>query len=603
MFLLHFRRLNSALENKIREIVSGLVKDYRSNRIRTATELTYRVYNCLKELIDGYNKPSMKKRYAWGPPVSKDYNSTIDEIKNDLTSLYSRCQEIDKQMVNYFNQTENIKQRINNRLKELEISLGKLKEDINIRYDEVIYRETFTSYNNYDVDAVSTTMAEINPMATALTLSRTSASEFRTDASITILPLSNGIPGNTHQVKSKKEVKFYGEENLRINLADIIDGNRNTWFEYEVYNIPDEVLSATGNFGYNYQEGVYWADNRIKRLYLGLKISFKTPKQINWISINPYLPGNKKYKPAVVEKMTVRYEKTENNKTVTYINKTVKASKILNDEVVFQLNETTMKVKEIEIVFRQDTPYETLVGHFYYTKKVAAGLRVMKLSGIDKTVYDEIRVAGPVPSIKYLGLSYDQNKQKIVYPVVKYGDTIKNIQEIKQNLFYPLKASDTSITSRGPEAILAWRYMIGIRDITTACNTYAPYSLYISRDFTTKTPIREIMLNAIEQIPEEFKCGDNWIRYEISIDGGITWHRIYPAHKQKAGYITKYYINYYVPEGGRDTRYYGYLDSINPVYSVKLRIHLERPTQPSWMQYLTPILHEYTLILKTEEAT
>ncbi|MNQ56087.1 hypothetical protein D3C85_702000 [compost metagenome] len=149
----------------------------------------------------------------------------------------------------------------------------------------------------------------------------------------------------------------------------------------------------------------------------------------------------------------------------------------------------------------------------------------------------------------------------------------------------------------GLEALSAKRYVIGIRDMSISSYRFASSSIYISKPFETADAISQISLDSFTEIPKDFGEGD-WVKYEISIDDGKSWNAISPRGTSKSGSKVAYLINSNTPIEGRfDTM--GYIDTMEPVKSVRLKMTLSRPLETTNADYYTPIVKEFKLRCET----
>jgi hypothetical protein len=145
--------------------------------------------------------------------------------------------------------------------------------------------------------------------------------------------------------------------------------------------------------------------------------------------------------------------------------------------------------------------------------------------------------------------------------------------------------------------------MIGIREIKISACTFEKYGKYVSNTFTTDDVITSITLEAKEYIP-----GDNpeILKYYISLNGGTTWHQIYPIHRAYQG-IYKYYINNDSIENllsnNTTQNKSKNLSIIGEAKKVQLKIEMNRPTGIENEEFSTPIVYQYKLKLTTGGET
>ena len=184
------------------------------------------------------------------------------------------------------------------------------------------------------------------------------------------------------------------------------------------------------------------------------------------------------------------------------------------------------------------------------------------------------------------------------------------------SLFGSKKTVETTV---GPQTISKqWviektdkeRYSIGIRDININSYTYAESSAVVSKEYFSPKPISKIMLEVDEVIPKVFYTSsglegteNEWIKYYVSVDNGVSWNRISPRHHKDT--VSSDGINL-VPEiininsditiedRGNPL---AYMDVDQPVYAARIKAVLFRPTDIDSAINYTPVLSRYALQL------
>ncbi len=183
--------------------------------------------------------------------------------------------------------------------------------------------------------------------------------------------------------------------------------------------------------------------------------------------------------------------------------------------------------------------------------------------------------------------------------------------------FWPLGSSKHIETTIGPEGISRqWtntkndkaRFAIGIRDINIYSYEFAEISEIISKPYISPKAISKLALQVDEQIPKDFyMSGDllgtenDWIKYYISADNGVSWYRISPTHHKatlsedgvnNVPEIINVNTDVSVDDRGNPL---AYVDTDNPVYSVRFKAVLSRPTSINNAESFTPVLSKYAL--------
>ena len=204
------------------------------------------------------------------------------------------------------------------------------------------------------------------------------------------------------------------------------------------------------------------------------------------------------------------------------------------------------------------------------------------------------RVEGNTPSVSLLGVKYDPTTQW-----VNYNDSTSNIEPsyAKSGLF-TIPAS-TIQKKAGQEIIDAYRYMIGIRDMSLKSYVFNDKGTFVSESYITDKPIDSVTLDVDEYIP-----GDNpeILKYYLTFDGGINWHQIYPMKRSYAG-VYRYTINNdtianLMTTTNKEKRTKN-LNMLTDVYSVQLKIEMNKPTGVENPENTSPIVYKYKMIIET----
>lgn len=585
--LLQYTNKNITIDNKLNSLISQINYDYNNGNIRTETEYYYRIKNMLTDFYDSLTKPTFKYRPAISTPMSDEYNSMITESYNDMEYIIKDCEALNKLISQSFTDAELGRAMMTNELAYISKKITAIGESIakNQPLGTVVFTELFN-----DLEIVgninSSKACHINTSDGILTLKQNSKAN-ATIAKIEIdNQVSNGFPGNTHCVDTlNNELHFTGQNGLNLSPNFMIDGTRDTWFEFELFSISDEVRKQCNSYGFEYDEGVSWINNE-DPLRLKLIIHLAADATCSWISIAPYLSEIKGVKSCYLEKCEAI---TASNNVYE-----IAVNKIFDGTLIFPF--PPQEINRIELTFVQPYKYLTKVGHFYYTATDTSNMSIFQ----DYDYSDMFaRVDGEKPSVGLLGAKYDPTTKWIIYADSK--SDIPNANYIKNKLF--VLPESTIARKAGQEIIDAYRYMIGIRNINLSTSTFAEYGEYVSNKFTTDEAITSITLETEEYIP-----GDNAdiLRYYISLNGGNTWHQIYPIHRAYQG-IYKYYVNNDSIENllSNDSiqKKSKNLSVMGDVRSIQLKIEMDRPTNINQPEYCTPIVYGYKLKLTTGGET
>jgi hypothetical protein len=540
--------------------------------------LLYKIFNALKDFYASIGKPTYKFRPAKYTPVSNDYNSMVKEAIIDLTSILAESENLSGVLNQSFTEIEVDRKMLQNKIKYIGKLLDKVKIAAENSRNAQIFGDSFVNTKTMDTGMIKGTPASINITEGVLTLNKIQAEDYSSTCNVEILPDSNGFPGNTHVVDTLDgTIHFNGEDNLHINLKEIIDGNNDTWFEYEIFAVTNEIYEQTIGLGFNYKENVSWITEE-SPLRLAVRLTLKDPKMCNWLSLSPFIPEHKGVKAASISSIII----SDGKGTVQNI--TNKRS--FDDDIIYIFQ--TQTCKTVTVVFEQPLAYDIDIGHFYFTE----------VSGSNDNYFSPSeskggRVDGAYPSIEMLGLKYDNKTKQIVNPTYNDDTTFIDDATVKQELFN--LPSDTVNIKGGEEILTASRYTIGIKGINISCYTFDETSEYISTSYESDKPIETISLDVSEIIPLKYGSGE-WVKYGISIDDGQNWYTIVPTSKSYAG-KSVYYINSKTPVELRHPAN-GYIETGNDIYSVRLRIELVRPAGADYI-YTTPVISGYNIKVTT----
>lgn len=585
--LLQYTDKSTTIDNKLNSLLSQINYDYNNGNIRTETEYYYRIKNMLANFYNSLTKPTFKYRPAVSTPMSDEYNAMITESYSDMEYIIKDCEALNELVSQSFTDAELGRTMMANELAYISKKIAAIGESIakNQPSGVVVFTELFNDLEMAG-NADSKKCCQINTTDGILTLRQSSKCEVEIAKLEIDSEVSNGFPGNTHCADTlNSELHFIGQDGLHLNPRDMIDGSKDTWFEYELFSVTDETRRQCNSFGFEYDEGISWINNK-DILRLKVIIHLATDKVCSWTSITPYLSDIKGVKNCYLEKCEVIT--TSNN---VY---RVATNKAFEDVLVFPF--PAQEVNRIELTFVQPSKYLTKVGHFYYTSADTSNMSIFQ----DYDYSDMFaRVDGKKPSVSLLGAKYDPTTQWITYADSK--TILPTSSYIKDKLFS--LPESTIACKAGQEIVDAYRYMIGIRDIRMSSCTFEKYGEYVSKQFTTDEVITSITLEADEYIPGD---SPEALRYYVSLNGGNTWHQIYPIHRAYQG-IYKYYVNNDSIENllANDStqKKSKNLSVVGNVKSVQLKIEMDRPTNVENDKYSTPIVYQYKLKLTTGGET
>ena len=588
--LLQYTNKGETIDNKLTALLAQIQYDYNNGVIRTETEYYYRIKNMLADFYRSLTKPTFKFRPAISTPMSDEYNAMITESYNDMAYIIKDCETLNNLVSQSFVDAELGRKMMSNEVSYLTQKVNAIISSVasNQPYGTVVFTELFSNAetigNSDDIMACN-----VDTEAGILTLGKNSMYSANIDNIYIDPEVSNGFPGNTHCIDTlNNELHFIGRDGLRNNIACICDSKEDTWFEYELFSITESTKQECNSYGFEYNEGVSWVNNEdILRLKL---IIYPTTKQvISWITLKPYVSDIKGVKNCFVESCDI----------ITTANNSYRVGNNIGFDDVLVFPFPPHAVQRVELVLVQPSKYLTKVGHVCYTLSDTTNMSIFQ-NFDEKGKYT--RVDGSSPSVSLLGCKYNPTTKWIEYP--DKNTQLADEEYCKDGLF---NIPPSTIDKKSNHEIIdAYRYMIGIRSIKLTSNTFEKHSEYVSTEFTTDDIITSVTLEANEYIP-----GNNPedIKYFISLDSGITWHKIYPIHRAYQG-TYKYYVNNDTIENllnnqdGKNRRSKN-LSIIGEPKKIKLKITMDRPTsvEKEIREYCTPIVYDYKLKLTTGGET
>lgn len=591
------------------------IKAFEDGSIKTEATLIQTVFGAFQEFFTSMGKPQMIPRYApeQGPPWSEDYNSMSEEIRADLELLFQELEVLAKSLFLDFNHNtmqHDIIQKeydtVFDKMRDLELYAG-FSTDGTFRFG----RDDFLNGSKIDYDRIVGKPLEITGNGVTLPLKGDPINVAK-DATVTIVTGnrkfdsfilgsdSNGFPGNNSEVtviadpliSNVDSYSFVARENNHGDYGATIDGDVNTWFEYERVNLRDhEKVRVAKNIGWEYQVTdnktlTYAADPDNGILKLHLQIVLDKLTTINQINLSMYTPPNYGARPAIVDNILVS--------DGVNAPRSILDSAKEDTDYIFHFQPTQAKV--VSVLLSQPEKYFTDIGHIYYEKKMNAK---------DKTeyVFDTItkqykpkyspRVEGPLINLQDLGVNIDINNTDInaYYPMKSVSSDGYSLQNIVNQLTTRI---DQERIEMGVERYEGWRYCIGVRDIEILSCEYEEEGELVTQPFYFDKPLDKISMSVQEALPAMFSENSNikydWMTYYFSIEDGGGWYPITPLeHEMTEGLPPKIYTIRKVSSSDEalDNKE-GYIESEYPVYSLRLRVLVKRPADASVMKLAAP---------------
>jgi len=598
--MLQFLNKTKTINARAESVLDEITRKYKSGEIKTETEYLYRIKSAVKRFYDSIGKPSFQFRRAVSTPISADYNEMLKEAYDDMGYLIQDCENLSDAISTSFMDAELSRKMMGNEIRYINRALDDAQNRVNAKEREgvVTYTDSFAD-TRFMQNAKQKGAASVNGEDGVLTLGVTNARSYSRTSEIEILKGSNGFPGDTHVADVMGDTIHYsGESDLHTDLRDLLDENEDTWFEYEIFSMDDEVVERCGGYGFEYKEGLSWITDD-ETLRLRLKISVSGSPVCNWLSLDPFLAEQREVRPSYISKCTVSDGKTQIQD--------VRVSQVFDGDTVIVFE--PQLVDHIILEFTQSASYAVNVGHHYFTKASA-----LKSSVFDPGPSSQYgRVDGPMPSVTLLGVKYDPKTQESTHSTYGKERTYVDFAYAKKGLFSI--PADTEQVKAGVEQLPARRFAIGIRGISVAYYSFETKSEYLSQEFTVDEAITSITLEADEFIPADFDelslatnpnatksereaLTNKWISYYLKVGNDNKWHPIFPRHRSFSGVCT-YQTNSGGFErllGGDVRSGVGVINTLQDIKSVQLKVVIEKPTNDT---YRTPILFQYSLKLTT----
>lgn len=594
-----YKKNNIAFDQRLKEVVSKLKREFNNGKIKTETEYAY----CVKQsVIDFYNnlgKPSFKLHKASDVPSLPHYINMMNSAKADMLTILLGCTAIGESLYvseNEMNDTMDIlTKRTNGVLADVSNLEKKIRSLRNAK--DVVFADSFiTDVNQYkNTETEYSTFADVTDGM--LTLGPIQNRNISKSFDIEILNSSNGFPGNTHEVYysisnlMNNNIRYKGESNPNMNLSSILNENSsNDWFEFEMFNLDDDVINKTSNVGFMYKEDISWVTTN-EILILNLKLYCDNPVRCNFIKISGIPKLNSNISNPIVKNVTISDEIAE-------VQKIVVDSELTENTIV---SFSSQLVKSITIEIEQKDGYLADVCRQYALNIDPSRLLYSQNNDFKNYIQME-QPKSSRPSIELLGLKYNQKTSSLEYPSTKDENNFITQEYVKSQLFYNNKISNNLKVQS--EVVKAKRYSIGVKNISIKVKKFLENGIYISNTFISEYPIKTITFNSDDYIPDSFKnyiseneSFDDYIKYYISFDDGSIWHNINPRHKAHVGPCT-IVVNSNAMVINRNKNI-SYIDMLNDPSTFSVKIELKRPTN---LTDETPIVYGYNLEVSSEEG-
>lgn len=668
-FISHASRMYSS---QARNVLSDISNDISSSNIRTQSDLVSILFGRFRDFFVSMGKPTMKKRHiADGtPPQSSIINDTAHEIENDIGLAFDELYMLGYGAATNFDHSVAERTRLRNKLGQANEMLNDYTVTArNTKSRNIVVQDTFTNLDKIDFSRVVGARAKVHTKQGLVTLSISGAIDnCNYDGQQAKIVRQgdnnfegNGWPSNFGVVKKKSgssggldavlgggdpnedewELVWSPDANgeRHDNPMSMFDGSPDTWFEYQIINMPDDYKQdPCMEYGLKFDDGsyIYYGTPGQDKLTLALTIELPgDPREINWIRVNPYFysniygDGSKKY-TFVIDDIKTSASGTEIDSFASVLPEgqpiimfADMSTQVAPDDFIDRhkyvgqavVSFEPRKAQFVRIEMHVDDPYECPIGHIWWEEswtETSQTTYLLFFKGKQQVTQKARRVEGPAISkdlVAYRSLISDiiDAGNDILGPIgAALGGVIGAVLSVFVN--YETTVTDVEVRPRIEACEQGWRWAIGLRDVEIMTHTYAPASSVTSINYVVPKDIDSVSLSVSELIPDQFwvdnlPTRNEWIRYYLSFDGGNTWTRISPLeHQSIAGTTMPPQVVILNSQQPPELRVPGhaYVDTDAPARTIMLRADLSRP--PGNDSVATPVLYDYTLRISAKEA-
>lgn len=353
------------LKNKLDKMSTKLQEAVANPDFATQEAYVAEAASLLSSFYSGLDSPIFTTDEVWQEtlPSLDDYNNMFSQIKDDLDILFQELENVETVVVSNFNYAMTESLKANRIAKEVAAKLGNyVLYSKDATKDAIFFKDSFNNTLRVDLTSklLNASQCEVNQVEGIITLpiNQTQTITHVVTADPVVNPGSNGVAGNNHE----------SQRLLSDDIEAILDGNPDTWFEYE------RVLSK--------DDGI--------ALSLDLTLNFEDEKIINYVRVNPNNFGT--YTQIFIEKI----ETSIDGKTFISIKDDIPLADFLSEDEanIFTLAPSTSKysgqgvysftprkARYVHFIFKQNTPYiiSTSSGQKY---RYAIGLRDIELKAV-----------------------------------------------------------------------------------------------------------------------------------------------------------------------------------------------------------------------------
>jgi hypothetical protein len=573
-------------------LINKLIDKYKEDGL-SEDEKKMIVEDFIKDYFKTATKHSFTSRHISNSSalIASDIDDTIEEISLDIETLYNQISKIIDGIISNFNYITSEKQMLSNKIKQVSSTINEYnlitKSNNNMM---ITINDDFNTEGNIDKGFGSGSAAHVDTSTGIVTLEHAGSVNISEQCEVDKI-VGNGTAGNYHLIISEEVTDystiissnntFLSEKDPHDDESVILDKLPTTWFEYQMLNIPNDVkLKHQQYTDLSWATGSQVGD----KLRAKITVVLDNATDINWININPYLPGNGTNKLTVYSISTsedgllyapIYGDEIILNSDLNVFSNTYDYTEIADDSIAKSnfasqgvWNFPTRKVKYIEIVLDQNESYPVKIGIPIYNKII------QKIGGNGAVTETSVRVAE--------------------------NEVSKEIREAIPGKYQI--TPDTYIEKR-IEEVSGWRYCIGLKDVNVFKYTFVKQSEIVSVEHEFEKNISSVSLSVKETIPENMLINlsqrNDWIKYYISFNN-VEWYQISASSHYKIGNSTIPPKVFTINRSNiiLTNLTTGSINTKEPINTIRFKAILSRPDDDD---SCTPILEEYDLNIAVED--
>lgn len=618
------------------DILSKLKRDYSTNKYQTPDEVAALINKALSKFneLAGSALTQFDEIELSEIPTSSKINRFWNSAQTDINILQNQIDVLNAAAIQTHNfikmeilKAKNENQILHNKLKTLQLYSNSDDNSITFFGDQFI-SDDFIDWNY----VTNSERALVSPKR--LTLNVDSQKLLSASADLTILPGSNGFPGNNQEIRNpdittanlngELQISFIGELNRSADLDAISDSNANSWFEFERYQVNTEDKSRANGFNFEYLltgENLYkyieqneemnltafgtiqWSDApSFNTLKLLLEVDLKSPQIVNLITLLPFGLADNVNNPIKIVKVTVSEDKntwytltSENVWVANSIDKklsAIDAESITLNEASWVNNNSDLQIQYVRFEIEQPNPITVNIGHIFYTSKNTSSS--LPNNEPSSAVADSPSLTDPTGIALNNGVYISTGEA--IYTASQSSDLQVRVKgpnpPISDPFFYLNNQTDIiNDYIQKKEFFTGKRWAIALRDIAIYSNQYQSKSVIVSKKFDIAGVVDRVAIEADIEIPEIYDQAESWIKFYVSPNNGSNWYQISRIQDDFLNLPEVIAFNDPTPTELREPGV-AYYDVAGTVNSLRVKVEITRPSE---YQYTTPILKNYKL--------